>query len=137
MAIADGGELIVLGPGVRRFGEDAGIDQLIRRHGYRGTPHTLQQLKNDPELADSLSAAAHLIHGSSEGRFKVTWAAGGLSREEITSVGYEWADVGPLLQRYAPARLQDGMNRLADGEEIFFVSNPGLGLWALRDKFFS
>jgi nickel-dependent lactate racemase len=135
MAIADGGELVVLGPAVRRFGEDAGIDKLIRRHGYRGTPHTLEQLKNDPELADSLSAAAHLIHGSSEGRFKVTWAAGGLSRQEITSVGYEWADVGPLLQRYAPERLQDGTNRLPDGEEIFFVSNPGLGLWALREKF--
>lgn len=135
MAIADGGELVVLGPGVRRFGEDAGIDKLIRRHGYRGTPHTLEQLKGDPELAESLSAAAHLIHGSSEGRFKVTWAAGGLSAEEITSVGYEWADVGPLLQRYAPEQLQDGTNRLPDGEEIFFVSNPGLGLWALREKF--
>jgi hypothetical protein len=135
MAIADGGELVVLGPGVRRFGEDAGIDQLIRRHGYRGTEHTLEQVKRDPELGSSLSAAAHLIHGSSEGRFKVTWAAGGLSPAEITSVGYEWADVGPLLQRYAPDRLQDGTNRLPDGEEIFFVSNPGLGLWALREKF--
>lgn len=137
MAIADGGELIVLGPGVRRFGEDAGIDKLIRRHGYRGTAHTLQQVERDPELAASLSAAAHLIHGSSEGRFRVRWAAGGLTREEITGVGYEWADLGPLLQRYAPERLKDGTNRLPDGEEIFFVSNPGLGLWALREKFSS
>jgi hypothetical protein len=135
MAIADGGELIVLGPGVRRFGEDAGIDRLIRRHGYRGTPHTLEQLQRDAELTACLSAAAHLIHGSSEGRFKVTWAAGGLSRDEITGVGYEWGDVGSLLQRYAPERLVDGTNRLPDGEEIFFVSNPGLGLWALREKF--
>jgi nickel-dependent lactate racemase len=135
MAIADGGELVVLGPGVRRFGEDAGIDQLIRRHGYRGTSHTLTQLQRDPELASSLSAAAHLIHGSSEGRFKVTWAAGGLSQREITSVGYEWADVGPLLRRYVPGQLRDGTNRLADGEQVFFVSNPGLGLWALREKF--
>ncbi len=135
MAIADAGELVVLGPGVRRFGEDAGIDRLIRRHGYRGTPHTLDQVKRDPELAGSLSAAAHLIHGSSEGRFRVTWAAGGLTREEITSVGYEWADVRPLLQRYAPDQLKDGTHRLSDGEEIFFVSNPGLGLWALKQKF--
>jgi len=135
MAIADGGELVVLGPGVRRFGEDAGIDQLIRRHGYRGTPHTLTQLRGDPELQSSLSAAAHLIHGSSEGRFKVTWAAGGLSQQEITSVGYEWGDIGQLLQRYVPGQLEDGTNRLPDGEEIFFVSNPGLGLWALREKF--
>jgi len=135
MAIADGGELIVLGPGVRRFGEDAGIDRLIRRHGYRGTPHALEQLERDPELAGSLSAAAHLIHGSSEGRFKVTWAAGGLSQPEICGVGYEWADVSQLLERYRPERLRDGTNVLADGEEIFFVSNPGLGLWALRDHF--
>lgn len=137
MAIADGGELLVLGPGVRRFGEDSGIDRLIRRHGYRGTPHTLDQVRHDPELASSLSAAAHLIHGSSEGRFRVRWAAGGLSPEEVRSVGYEWADVGQLLQRYAPERLKDGPNRLPDGEEIFFVSNPGLGLWALREKFAS
>ncbi|HVY27756.1 MAG TPA: lactate racemase domain-containing protein [Polyangiaceae bacterium] len=135
MAIADGGELIVLGPGVRRFGEDAGIDQLIRRHGYRGTAHTLEQVQRDPELGRSLSAAAHLIHASSEGRFRVRWAAGGLSRQEVESVGYEWADVGELLQRYAPNRLQDGPNTLPDGEELFFVSNPGLGLWALRQRF--
>ncbi len=137
MAIADGGELVVLGPGVRRFGEDAGIDALIRRHGYRGTPSTLEQVRTDPELGASLSAAAHLIHGSSEGRFRVRWAAGGLSPQEIQGVGYEWADVGPLLQRYAKERLADGFNRLPDGEEIFFVSNPGLGLWALREKFSS
>lgn len=137
MAIADGGELIVLGPGVRRFGEDAGIDRLIRRHGYRGTPHTLAEVGSDPELGASLSAAAHLIHGSSEGRFRVRWAAGGLSREEIEGVGYEWGDVGALLQRYPADRLTDGFNRLPDGEEIFFVSNPGLGLWALREKFAS
>jgi hypothetical protein len=95
----------------------------------------LAQLERDRELASSLSAAAHLIHGSSEGRFKVTWAAGGLSQQEITSVGYEWADVNPLLRRYGPGQLQDGINRLPDGEEIFFVSNPGLGLWALRENF--
>lgn len=135
MAIADGGELVILGPGVRRFGEDAGIDRLIRRHGYRGAAHTLRQVERDPELAQSLSAAAHLIHGSSEGRFRVRWAAGGLSATEVESVGYEWADLGLLLQRYAPSTLQDGFNRLPDGEEVFFVSNPSLGLWASRNKF--
>ncbi|RYZ09594.1 MAG: DUF2088 domain-containing protein [Myxococcales bacterium] len=137
MAIADGGELLVLGPGVRRFGEDAGIDRLIRRHGYRGTERTLEHVRSDPELGASLSAAAHLIHGSSEGRFHVRWAAGGLTPEEIRAVGYEWADVNPLLERYSKERLVDGPNRLPDGEEIFFVSNPGLGLWALREKFTS
>lgn len=38
MAIADGGELIVLAPGVHRFGEDQRIDELIRKYGYRTTP---------------------------------------------------------------------------------------------------
>ena len=135
MAIADGGELLILGPGVRRFGEDASIDRLIRRHGYRGTEHTLARARQDSELESSLSAAAHLIHGSSEGRFTVRWAAGGLTPDEVAGVGYEWAEVGPLLQRYAPERLKDGHNRLPDGEEIFFVSHPGLGLWALRATF--
>jgi nickel-dependent lactate racemase len=135
MAIADGGELVVLGPGVRRFGEDAGIDRLIRRHGYRGTAHTLARVREDPELGASLSAAAHLIHGSSEGRFRVTWAAGGLTPEEVRSVGYEFGDLEQLSRRYDAARLRDGFNRLPDGEEIFFVSNPGLGLWVFKEKF--
>lgn len=135
MAIADGGELVILGPGVRRFGEDPGIDRLIRRHGYRGAEHTLRELRRDPELAESLSAAAHLIHGSSEGRFRVRWAAGGLTRQEIEGVGYEWADLSSLLRCYPPASLKDGFNRLPTGEEIFFVSSPGLALWALRDNF--
>jgi len=134
LAIADGGELTILGPGVRRFGEDPGIDRLIRRHGYRGTAHTLEQLRGDPELGGSLAAAAHLMQGSTEGRFRVRWAAGGLSPDEVTGVGYEWADVGSLLRRYAPEQLKDGPSRLPDGEEFFFVANPSLGLWALREK---
>ncbi len=112
MAIADGGELLILGPGVRRFGEDPGIDRLSRRHGYRGAQHTLTELERDPELSESLSAAAHLIHGSSEGRFRVRWAAGGLTANEVEPVGYEWADLGSHLQRYAPSTLKDGFNRL-------------------------
>jgi nickel-dependent lactate racemase len=135
MAIAYGGELLVIAPGVARFGEDLGIDRLIRRHGYRGTPHTLAAIEQDPELASSLSAAAHLIHGSSEGRFRIVYAAGGLSREEVRSVGYEFADLDATVRRYDPTRLNPGMNRLPDGEEVFFVPNPAVGLWGLRDKF--
>ena len=43
MAIADGGELIVLGPGVREFGEDAEIDRLIRKYGYVDDPRVLRR----------------------------------------------------------------------------------------------
>jgi nickel-dependent lactate racemase len=135
MAIADGGELIVLAPGVRAFGEDPVIDRLIRRHGYRGTPATLEEVRRQPELAANLSAAAHLIHGSSEGRFTITYCPGGLSRAEVEGVGYRHADLATLLERYPPGRLCDGWNRLPGGEEVFYVSNPALGLWFSAERF--
>ena len=135
LALADDAELLILAPGVHLFGEDPGIDRLIRRHGYHGTPRTLAAVEQDPELGSSLSAAAHLIHGSSEGRFRVTYAAGGLSREEIASAGFEYADSRAALARYNPELLSDGMNRMPDGEEVFFISNPALGLWALDAQF--
>ncbi len=134
MALADGAELIVLAPGVREFGEDAGIDRLIRKYGYRGTPATLAAVTAHADLAGNLSAAAHLIHGSSEGRFRITYCPGQLSREEVESVGFEYADLAAMIEKYEPARLQDGWNQTG-GEEIFYVSNPGLGLWACRDRF--
>lgn len=134
MAMADGGELIVLAPGVSRFGEDVAIDGLIRKYGYRGTPHTLQMVRENAALARELAAAAHLIHGSSEGRFRITYCAGGLSRTEIEGVGYEWADLTEMMSRYGAA-TQDGWTRGTDGETVYFVRNPGLGLWALRSQF--
>jgi nickel-dependent lactate racemase len=135
MAIADAGELIVLAPGVRTFGEDATIDRLIRRFGYRGTPTTLAQVRENPELALNLSASAHLIHGSSEGRFTIRYCPGSLSRAEIEGVGFEYGDLAAMTQRYDPQRLRDGWNRLADGEEIYYISNPALGLWGTADRF--
>jgi nickel-dependent lactate racemase len=137
MAIADGGELLILAPGVSRFGEDPEIDRLIRRHGYRGTPATLKAVAGDPEMGDSLSAAAHLIHGSSEGRFRIVYAPGGLTKEEVTGVGYEYAELAQAFERYDRNHLHPGRNVLPDGEEIFFVENPALGLWALRSQFAS
>jgi len=134
MALADGAELIVLAPGVKDFGEDATIDRLIRKHGYRDTPATLRAVENDQELADNLSAAAHLIHGSSEGRFHITYCPGGLTREEICGAGLDYADLESMAKKYNPQELKYGYNQV-DGEEIFFVPNPGLGLWAYRGRF--
>jgi nickel-dependent lactate racemase len=134
MALADDAELIVLAPGVREFGEDKTIDTLIRRYGYCGTPATLQAVKDDPELAGNLSAAAHLIHGSSEGRFRIRYCPGHLTREEIEGVHFEYGDLAEYAARYDPAKLKDGWN-VVDGEEIFYVSNPGLGLWAYEGRF--
>ena len=138
MALADGAELVVLAPGVREFGEDAAIDALIRRYGYRGTPATLEAVRANADLAGNLSAAAHLIHGSTEGRFQVTYCVppgeGHLTREEIESAGFGYADLGDTLARYDPGKLRDGGN-MTGGEEIFYVSSPALGLWAARERF--
>ena len=136
MVMADGGDLIILAPGLKEFGEDHEIDRLIRKYGYRGTPATLAAVKANPELANNLSAAAHLIHGSSEGRFRITYCPGpGMSQEAIRSVGFEAGDLDAMRQRYNPDTLKDGLNRLPDGEEIFYISNPALGLWAFRGRF--
>jgi hypothetical protein len=134
MALADNAELIVLAPGVHEFGEDSAIDALIRRYGYCGTPRTLELVKEDPALAANLSAAAHLIHGSSEGRFTIRYCPGHLTREEIESVHFEYGDLGEMTAKYDPAKLRDGWN-VVDGEEIFYISNPGLGLWAYERRF--
>jgi nickel-dependent lactate racemase len=136
MALADGAELIVLAPGVREFGEDPRIDSLIRKYGYHGTPATLEMVKNNADLAANLSAAAHLIHGSSEGRFTITWCPGGLSREEIERAGFHYGELSKMTQIYNPAKLNHCWNRV-QGEDIYFVENPGLGLWAARDRFWS
>lgn len=135
MAIADGGELIVLAPGVRTFGEDATIDKLIRKFGYRGTPATLGAVRAHPELAANLSASAHLIHGSSEGRFKITYCPGHLTQAEIEGVGFRYGDLATMTDRYNPKALQDGWNRTPDGEDVYYISNPALGLWGTADRF--
>jgi nickel-dependent lactate racemase len=132
MAMADGGELIVLAPGVSKFGEDATIDRLIRAHGYAGTERTLASLHSSPDLAENLSAAAHLIHGSSEGRFSVTYCAGGLSREEVEGAGFGWRDLAAEERRWEG--LRPGHN-LRGGEGVYFIPNPAAGLWATRERF--
>ena len=134
MAMADEGELIILAPGLKEFGEDDEIDRLIRKYGYRGTPATLKAVDENPELTNNLSAAAHLIHGSSEGRFSITYCPGNLTREEIESVNFKYSDLSTMLKRYDPVKLHEGINILPDGDEIYYISNPALGLWAAKDK---
>jgi nickel-dependent lactate racemase len=133
MALADGAELIVLAPGVKEFGEDKTIDGLIRKYGYNGTPATLAAVEANEDLARDLSAAAHLIHGSSEGRFKIVWCPGHLSKDEVEGVGFNYGDLNAMLERYDPQKLALGYNQI-EGEEIFFIANPGLGLWAHRSR---
>jgi hypothetical protein len=84
-------------------------------------------------LNNNLSAAAHLIHGSSEGRFGITYCTGHLTREEIESVNYKYHDLGSMVSRYDLKKLKEGFNQ-TDDEEIFFISNPALGLWASKER---
>jgi nickel-dependent lactate racemase len=134
MAIADGGELIVLAPGVTKFGEDARIDALIRKYGYVGTRRVLDLVRENADLSSNLSAAAHLMHGSSDDRFSITYCPGGIDREEVERANFRYAPLNDMLRRYDPAKLRDGMQTLPGGEEVFYISNPALGLWAHRDR---
>ncbi len=137
MAIADGGELLVLAPGIERFGEDDQVDVLIRKYGYRGRLKTLEAFEDpaNQDLRDNMGAAAHLIHGSSDDRFKITYAVKDISQDEIRAVGFEAADYGEMIRKYDPEKLVYGYNTLPDGEEIYYIPNPALGLWINKEKF--
>ena len=136
MAMADGGELLILAPGVERFGEDRTVDALIRKYGYRGRLRTLEAFRSPEgdDLRVNMGAAAHLIHGSSDGRFSITYAVKEISREEIEGVGFASADYDEAAARYDPRKLRYGYNDV-DGEQIYFIPNPALGLWIARDRF--
>lgn len=135
MALANDAELIVLAPGLKEFGEDPEIDRLIRKYGYRGTPATLKATDENEELKDNLSAAAHLIHGSSEGRFKITYCPGHLTKAEIESVNFNYAPLDEMMLLYDPKKLKEGFNHLPGGEIVYFISNPAVGLWAYEKRF--
>ncbi|WP_448071436.1 lactate racemase domain-containing protein [Georgenia yuyongxinii] len=134
MAIADGGELLVIAPGVERFGEQPEVDQLVRRYGYLSQAEVLELYETQEDMQDIPHGTAHLVHGSSEGRFTITYAPGHLTKEEIESVGYQYMDVAEAQKRYDPAVMKDGWNTMPDGEEVFYISTPSAGLWATKDK---
>ncbi len=135
MAIADGGELIVLAPGVERFGEDDGIDALIRKYGYCGRERIVELCKTEADLKANLSAAAHLIHGSSDGRFKITYCTELLTREEVEGAGFAYMPFREAQARYCSGGVSDGYNTLPSGDRFYYISNPAIGLWADREKF--
>lgn len=136
MALADDADLIVLAPALKEFGEDKTIDGLIRKYGYKGTPHTLKCTNENADLQANLGASAHLIHGSSEGRFTITYCPGdGMTREEIEGVGFKYCHYNDMVAKYPLDTLKDGWNIMPDGEEVYYISNPALGLWAHRDRF--
>ena len=135
MAIADAGELVVLAPGLKEFGEDPEIDRLIRKYGYLTSDEILRKVDANDDLRANLSAAAHLMHGSSENRFCITYCPGNVGRDEIEGVGYRYHDLKDMTAKYDPEILKDGWNDLPDGERIYYISNPAIGLWAYKNRF--
>jgi hypothetical protein len=134
MVIADGGEVLVIAPGLERFGEQPDVDALIRKYGYTGTERVLRLYKTEADMQAIPHAVAHLIHGSSEGRFNITYAPGHLTQKEIEGVGYQYADLKHVQERYAPEKMKEGWNTMPDGEEVFYISTPSAGLWATEAK---
>ena len=135
MAIADGGDLIILAPGVTKFGEDLGVDKLIRKYGYVGRMKVLELFKENTDLQENMGAAAHLIHGSSDGRFNITYCVKNISKEEIESVNFKAMDYDKAVKLYDPNKLKFGYNTLENGEIIYYIPNPALGLWINKEKF--
>jgi hypothetical protein len=134
MALADGADLLIIAPGLQRFGEQESVDRVIRKYGYRGTPETLKQYKENYDLRELAHAAAHLIHGSSEGRFTISYAPGHLTKNEIEQVNYRYVPLSEALAKYPPAKMNEGWNIMPDGEEVFFISTPSSGLWATQSR---
>lgn len=136
MAIADGGELIIIAPGLKRFGEQPDVDAFIRKYGYVGTPKVMEMYRQNADMQDLAHATAHLIHGSSEGRFKITYAPGHVSREEIEQVNFNYLDFNEAIRRYPIDRLHEGHNEVS-GEKFYFIPTPSAGLWATKGKLYN
>lgn len=136
MALADGGELIIIAPGLKRFGEQPEVDDFIRKYGYVGTPRVMEQYRRNADMQDLAHATAHLIHGSSEGRFRITYAPGHLTKADLEQVNFGYTDLPAAVARYQPQRCQEGWNTTVDGERFFFIPTPSAGLWATREKLY-
>jgi nickel-dependent lactate racemase len=137
MALADGGELVVIAPGLKRFGEQPEVDDFIRKYGYTGTPQVMDGYRKNADMQDLAHATAHLIHGSSEGRFSITYAPGHLGKRDIEGVNYRYANINEMISRYQPDKRKQGWNTTADGERFYFIPTPSAGLWATKEKLYN
>ena len=133
--MANGGDLIVLAEGIEKFGEDDEIDRIIRKYGYAGRMNILRMFsdENNSDLRNNMATAAHLIHGSSDGRFNIIYAVKNIGRDEIEAAGFESADYDEMIKKYDPEKMTYGYNEV-EGEEVFFIPNPALGLWMERNR---
>lgn len=137
MAMEDGGELLILAPGLESFGEDAAIDSLLRRYGYCGRENIMRQFEDERNtgLRENMSAVAHILQSSVEGRFRVVYAVPPGMVSAVRSVGFEAVEYSRAAARYDPAALQPGAQTMPDGEQIYYIQNPALGLWVDQNRF--
>jgi len=127
--VKDGGKLTVIAPGVMKFGEDKEIDIVIRKLGYRGSKIVRKEVSNNATYQKCLSAAAHCIHGSSEERFTIEYAPGGISQTDIEKAGYSYVDENLAKKQLVPNSKKEGEYKHANGDTYYFIPEPAIGLW--------
>ena len=135
MAMEEGGELVVLAKGVRTFGEDPEVDRMLRRYGYCGHDEIMRHYEDpeDPTLRENLAVTAHLLQGSVHyGKFRVTFAVQKDFMKDVEAIGYGAADYEEMVRRYDPEKLKAGWQTMPDGEEIFYIPAPSIGLWIAK-----
>ena len=57
-----------------------------------------------------------------------------MTKQEVESVGYQYADHVSMSERYQVATIDTGWHATADGERYYFIKDPGLGLWMDRER---
>ena len=80
----------------------------------------------------NLSAAAHLIHGSSENRFRITYCPGHLTKEEVEGVGFQYAPLKNMMAKYDP-KVQYIEVEISVGS-IMFSTRLATGRWLEYDR---
>lgn len=135
MCIADGGELVILCAGIQSFGENAFTDSFIRKYGYRDPDVLLQMARDSGQLMEYMVPLSQMVISHTNNRFKVTYAAKKITRQEIESVFCNYADYDVVVKKYDPLKMKEGENIMPDGEEVFYVSKPAQGLWAEINRF--
>ncbi len=134
-ALENNGNLVIIAPGLTNFIEDPTLDDLIRKFGYLGKEAILEKVNKSKLLQENLSLAAHLIQGSSENKFKITYCTKNLSENDFRTVNYNWMNLEGAIKYYQIKKLKRGLNILPDGNEIFYITNPSINLWIARKKF--
>jgi len=134
LAVADGGHVVMIAPGLERLGEDPLFDRIIRKYGYVGTERITRLVETREDLRRNLAVAAHLIHGSTEGRFHVTVATDTVDRRVIQSVGFGHMSLEEARQRYRYQERTPGRHTASDGSPFYYIANPAAGLWAAAGR---